>query len=59
MILKCDCVNGNADALHGKGLRPHSALVRLAARPREYCCDYCSYVRTKATGLRTGAKSAT
>ena len=65
MILKCDCVNSTADSLHGKGLRPHSALVRFRDRPKpmsaveaaeEHCCDCCSYVRTKARGLLTGAK---
>jgi hypothetical protein len=66
MILKCDCINASADALHGKGFRPHSALVKFRDRPKprrgvkpireEYCCDYCSYVRTKARGLETGLK---
>jgi len=66
MMLKCDCENTTADSLHGKGVRPHSALVKFADRPEprrgvkpeqeEYCCDFCSYVRTKAKGLKTGAK---
>jgi hypothetical protein len=66
MILKCDCDNTMADALYGKGFRPHSALAKFADRPtprpgvkpecEEYCCDYCSYVRTKAKGLVTGKK---
>ena len=66
MILKCDCDNSTADALYGKGLRPHSALVRFCDRPtpkrgvkpdnEEYCCDCCYCVRTKARGLVTGAK---
>lgn len=66
MILKCDCVNSTADTLYGQGRRPHSALVKFCDRPvprrgvkpehEEYCCDYCSYVRTKAKGAVTGAK---
>jgi len=65
MILKCECVNSSADMLYGKGYRPHSALMTFRDRPgrqvatpqqEEYCCDYCSYVRTKARGLRTGEK---
>lgn len=67
MILKCNCDNSTADTLHGKGFRPHSALVKFRDRPgtqpkavkpsqEEYVCDYCSYVRTKAKGLATGAK---
>jgi len=68
MILKCDCVNSSADALYGNGIRPHSALVKFADRPsprrgvksdqEEYCCDFCSYVRTKARGMQTGEKKA-
>ncbi len=67
MILKCDCFNSTADALHGDGFRPHSALVKFADRPEprrgvkaeheEYCCDYCSYVRTRARGLLSGEKA--
>ena len=66
MLLKCDCVNTSADVLHGQGYRPHSALVKFRDRPtpkrgvksehEEYCCDFCSYVRTRAKGLVTGAK---
>ena len=66
MLLKCDCLNSTADTIHGRGWRPHSALVKFCDRPvpkrdikpenEEYCCDFCSYVRTKAGGLRTGAK---
>lgn len=66
MLLKCDCENSTADTLHGKGFRPHSALVKFAERPtpkrgvrpehEEYCCDYCSHVRTRKQGLVTGAK---
>ncbi len=66
MILKCDCGNSTADVLHGKGFRPHSALVKFCDRPtpkigvtpsqEEFCCDYCSYTRTRARGLVTGAK---
>ncbi len=33
MILKCKCFNSTADALHGDGFRPHSALVKFADRP--------------------------
>jgi hypothetical protein len=65
MLLKCDCDNSTADALYGKGVRPHSPLVKGADRPtprivrpqyEEYLCTYCSYVRTKAKGLVTGVK---
>jgi len=66
MFLKCDCDNSTADTLHGRGLRPHSALVKFRDRPtprrgtkaehEEYCCDYCSHVRSKAKGLDTGVK---
>ena len=71
MILKCNCINSTADSLHGNGLRPHSALVKFRDRPgalqkaggnpefEEYCCDYCCYTRSKATGLATGAKTGT
>lgn len=67
MLLKCVCVNSAADSSHGEGWRPHSALVPFADRPpprlnvppeaEEYCCDYCSYVRSKGQGLRTGNKA--
>ena len=66
MMLKCNCINSTADTLYGNGFRPHSALVKFGDRPKpipgvkaeheEYCCDFCSYTRTKAKGLVTGAK---
>ncbi len=65
MILKCDCTNTTADMLHGNGFRSHSALVKAIDRPGpqcdkgqhdEYCCDYCSYTRTRAQGLVSGIK---
>ncbi len=66
MVLKCDCDNSSADMLYGKGFRPHSALVKYRDRPgpkiivqsahEGYCCDYCSYTRTRAQGRVTGAK---
>lgn len=66
MILKCNCDNSSADMIYGKGWRPHSALVKFRDRPKpefgvkpnheKYCCDYCSYTRTRSKGLLTGAK---
>ena len=67
MLLKCDCINSTADTLYGRGIRPHSALVKFADRPNsvrfsvttpneEHCCDFCSYVRTKVKGMVTGVK---
>jgi len=57
MILRCDCVNTSADAVYGRGLRPHTTLnpAKMEAFPR-YCCVFCSYVRTDIVGRRTGAK---
>ena len=68
MLLKCECVNSSADVQYGHEIRPHSALVPFDGRPgeqlknvpkskQEYACDLCSYVRTLATGKKTGAKS--
>lgn len=59
MILKCNCQNSTADALHGKGLRPHTKLatVSLRAEQQECLCTLCYYVRTVARGLKDGAKS--
>ena len=69
MILKCECVNSTADAIHGKGVRPHIALVKFCDRPtprffvkpqyEEYLCQFCGYVRTMARGLQTGKKGKT
>jgi hypothetical protein len=69
MILKCDCNNTSADALYGKGRRPHTKLVTVENRPgdrprkpqpepqHEWCCSCCSWVRTKARGLKDGRKT--
>jgi hypothetical protein len=61
MLLKCGCDNTTADALYGKGVRPHVRLAKRKAnqkeQDREYLCCMCSYVRTKRVGLHTGAKS--
>ena len=58
MILLCDCYNSTADALYGKGKRPHSKLTTIPSQPRqqEYLCDLCYWVRTLAEGRRTGEK---
>ena len=59
MLLKCICENSTADLIHGKGVRPHIKLQNPNPRlpdPGEYLCEYCSYVRSKALGLRTGKK---
>lgn len=61
MILRCECCNTTADAIYGKGRRPH---IKLKAHPLlrqldEYLCEFCDYVRTLARGRRTGKKSDT
>ena len=36
--------------------RPGKQPVLVTPSQEEYCCGYCSHVRTKAQGLVTGAK---
>ena len=55
MILLCNCVNSSADAIYGRGKRPHVKLVKTGLF-NEYLCEFCSYVRTEAQGRRTGEK---
>ncbi len=61
MILLCDCYNTTADAIYGKGKRPHIKLATIPVIPQqqEYLCGFCSYVRTLAQGKRTGKKALT
>lgn len=62
MILHCNCANSTADAIHGKGKRPHTRLqptvanFKLFGSLELYLCTFCYYVRTKALGLKTGKK---
>ena len=56
MILRCNCVNSTADAVYGRGKRPHVKLEKVGLI-QEYLCEFCSYVRTEAQGRRTGEKT--
>ena len=57
MILRCNCVNSTADAVYGRGKRPHVKLEKVGLI-QEYLCEFCSYVRTEAQGRQTGVKVA-
>ena|GEM_PF-5883323 len=58
MMLMCKCYNSSADALYGKGRRPHIPLLRTDARPNQvYMCACCTWTRTKQQGLKSGDKT--
>ena len=57
MILRCNCVNSTADAVYGRGKRPHVKLEKTPGHFQEYLCEFCSYVRTESQGRRTGEKT--
>ena len=64
MILKCECFNSTADALYGKGWRPHTKLAtsraaELNSSLQEHMCEYCYWVRTLARGRKDGQKNST